>query len=433
MAEQTPTALSEWKRHWPLAMSATIGFTFSPMATYSLGLFMEPLSKEFGWSRATISSGLIVLSVFAVLFTAPVGALIDRFGARRNAIPGVILGMVAVFALSQANGSPVQWLMLWVFYAVASLFIKTTVWCTAVSKAFFTSRGLALGVVLCGSGLSQSLTPIVAQQLIDGYGWRTAYQLLALGWGGLVLALLLLFFHDVRPASAAAAKLPADVGTAPAEVLPGYTFRQAMRTRPILQICAAVLVGSVVSTGIAVHLVPIIVDAGLSRAEAAGIAGLAGLSAIAGKLLTGALLDRFRGNLVPFASFSLPSVGLAMLLLPNPAGLLVAVAVVILGFSAGSTTQSSAYLVTRYAGLRSYGAVLGVVSSIIGLTLGFGPWFAGKVFDVTGSYDLILTLGIPCTLAAGALLIGLGAYPEFKSADHALPEAPDGAKTVPGI
>ena len=58
--------------------------------------------------------------------------------------------------------------------------------------------------------------------------------------------------------------------------------------------------------------------------------------------------------------------------------------------------------------------MLGVASSIIGLTLGVAPWFAGKVFDVTGSYHLVLMLGIPCTLVAGALVIALGAYPEFE-------------------
>ena len=349
-------------------------------------------------------------AVFAVLFTAPVGALIDRYGARRNAIPGIMLGMVALGALSFANGSLVQWVALWTFYAMATLFIKTTVWCAAVSKAFTASRGLAIGVVLCGSGLSQTLTPIIAQRLIDGFGWRHAYQLLALGWGGLVLVLLLLFFHDFGPNN-----VPQKSGdAAPAPALPGYTFREAIRTGAILRICGAVFIGSIVSVGIAVHLVPILIDTGLSRGVAAGIGGLAGLSAIAGKLLTGALLDRLRGSLVPFLSFSLPSLGMALLLVPQPGAWVAALAVMVLGFSAGSVTQSQAYLITRYAGLRSYAAVLGVASSIIGLTLGFAPWFAGKVFDVTGSYHLVLMLGIPCTLVAGALVIALGAYPEFE-------------------
>jgi predicted MFS family arabinose efflux permease len=414
MSTRPQTALEEWKQHWLLAAVSLVGFTYSPVATYSLGLFMEPLQREFGWERSEISMGLFVNALFAVLFTAPVGALIDRYGARRNAIPGIMMGMVALGALSFANGSLVQWVALWTFYAMATLFIKTTVWCAAVSKAFSASRGLAIGVVLCGSGLSQSLTPIIAQRLIDGFGWRHAYQFLALGWGGLVLILLVLFFHDFGPNNVPKKPKSGHADAAPATALPGYTFREAIRTRPIIRICAAVLIGSIVSVGIAVHLVPILVDVGLSRSAAAGIGGLAGLSAIAGKLLTGALLDRVRGSLVPFLSFSLPSAGMALLLVPQPGVWLAGLAVMVLGFAAGSVTQSQAYLITRYAGLRSYGAVLGVASSIIGLTLGFAPWFAGKVFDVTGSYQLVLMLGIPCTLAAGAMVIALGAYPEFE-------------------
>jgi len=413
MADQNASTLDEWKRHWPLAAAATIGLTYSPMGTYSLGLFMDPLSKEFGWSRSEISSGLIVLSVFAVILSSPVGAVIDRFGARKVAIPGMLAGIAAIGALSFANGSLVQWLFLWVGYALASLFIKTTVWCAAVSKAFSASRGLALGVVLCGIGISQTLTPIIAQQLIDGFGWRQAYQLLAVGWGGLVLFLLLLFFHDVqdsggRPKAQAAKEKPATAQ------LPGYSFREAMRTRPVLQICGAVLICSLINVGVAVHLVPILVEGGLGRTEGAAVAGLGGLSAIGGKLLTGVLIDRFRGSIIPFTSFALPAVGMAILLMKIPSVSATALAALILGYAAGATTQSTAYLVTRYAGLRAYGAVYGIMSSLIGLTLGFGPWFAGKIFDLTGSYQLVLTIGVPCTILAGILLIGLGPYPDFR-------------------
>lgn len=64
-------------------------------------------------------------------------------------------------------------------------------------------------------------------------------------------------------------------------------------------------------------------------------------------------------------------------------------------------------------GLRSYGAVFGILVSLIGVSLGFGPWFAGKVFDLTGSYDLILMIGIPGNILAGLLVVGLGPYPVF--------------------
>ena len=71
MTQSGGTPREEWRRHWPLVIVSTAGFSFPATATYSLGLFMDPLSAEFGWSGGDISSGLIVLSVVAVLF-API-------------------------------------------------------------------------------------------------------------------------------------------------------------------------------------------------------------------------------------------------------------------------------------------------------------------------------------------------------------------------
>ena len=407
------TALGEWKRHWPLAFVSTAGLTFSPIAVYSLGLVMEPLQQEFGWSRSDITSGMIVVSVFAILFSSPVGAVIDRFGARRVALPGMLAGMFAIAALSLANGSLWQWMALWVLYAIVALFIKTTLWCTAVSKAFFASRGLALGVVLCGTAIAQTLTPKAAQLLIDNYGWRAAYQFLGIGWGGLLLVLLFLFFHDVKGAapSAQAAGAPSPAADSPA--LPGYGFAEAMRTRQIVQVIGAGAVSSIVGVGISVHIVPILVEAGLSRSGAATLAGVFGLSMIGGKLLTGTLLDRIQGNLVPFTSYALPAVGMAILLAGTGGTAAAVLAVAVIGYAGGATAQSSAYLITRYGGLRSFGAILGINSSVIGLAMGFGPWFAGKVFDVTGSYHLVLLAAAPLYIVAGLLVIGLGPYPDF--------------------
>jgi MFS family permease len=412
------TALAEWKRHWPLAFVSTAGLTFSPIAVYSLGLVMEPLQQEFGWSRGDITSGMIVVSIFAILFSSPVGAVIDRFGARRVALPGMLAGMIGIAALSLANGALWQWMALWVFYAIAALFIKTTLWCAAVSKAFFASRGLALGVVLCGTAIAQTLTPKAAQLLIDNYGWRAAYQILGLGWGGLLLVLLFLFFHDVK---GAAPVRQAAGAASPAADLPGYSFAEAMRTRQIVQVIGAGAVSSIVGVGIAVHIVPILVEAGQSRSSAATLAGVFGLSMIAGKLLTGSLLDRFQGNLVPFTSYALPVVGMAILLAGTGGTLAAVLAVAVIGYASGATAQSSAYLITRYGGLKSFGAILGINSSLIGLAMGFGPWFAGKVFDMTGSYHLVLLAAAPLYIIAGLLVIGLGPYPDFAARKASVP------------
>ena len=181
-----------------MVAAAMAGLSFSSMSVYAMGLFMEPLSAEFGWSRAQISLGLSVVALFAVPLSPFAGALIDRWGSRRLGIPGVLLTAVAFAAFSLATGSLKQWYALWVCYGLVAIAIKATVWTAAVSSVFRSSRALALAVVLSGAALAQTIAPLTAQFLIDGYGWRHAFLWMGLGWGGFVLALLVPFFFDAR-------------------------------------------------------------------------------------------------------------------------------------------------------------------------------------------------------------------------------------------
>lgn len=106
------TAAQEWKAHWPLVFSAMIGFSFFAVVTYTLGTFMEPLEKEFGWSRAEISLGLTIFGIVHVVGSPPVGTLLDKIGTRRVAIPAMIASGLAFSAFSLADGSLARWVWL---------------------------------------------------------------------------------------------------------------------------------------------------------------------------------------------------------------------------------------------------------------------------------------------------------------------------------
>ena len=64
---QAPTAKAEWGAHWPKVASGMIGMSFYAMLTYHFGLFIQPLQKEFGWSREAISWGLFIYTGGAFL------------------------------------------------------------------------------------------------------------------------------------------------------------------------------------------------------------------------------------------------------------------------------------------------------------------------------------------------------------------------------
>ena len=232
--------------------------------------------------------------------------------------------------------------------------------------------------------------------------------------------LVLLFFRDARARSAAAG-----ASTAGPDRLPGLTASEAIRDSRVLRIGFANIVLTLVGSGIAVHLVPILSSTGVGRNTALAIAATAGITGIAGKLITGWLLDRMQGNLVPFLSFAVAPLGYVILLNSGGVPELLTCAVLLMGYSSGAGFQVTTYLVSRYAGLRNFGKVFGTIGSAMMLGTSIGPLFAGFLFDATGNYTLLLTIGIPAALICASCFVGLGPYPVFA------PQDPDPADVSP--
>lgn len=412
MSDQPVTAGQEWRANWLLVLSAmaALSFTVIPMGT--LGLFMAPLQQEFSWSSAQISLGVTIFAVVGLGLGPFAGALVDKYGPRSVAIPGMVLTGSAFAAFSLLGPSYSQWIFGWVIYSVISVMVRSLVFTTAVGSAFTAGRGMALAVLLCGTGIGTSAAPIAAHWLIESFGWRGAYLGFGLGWGGVVFLLLVIFFHIRSPVmeNNRDEKKPSRPRTIPG----GITLRQAFRSSPVLRITFAVFLQAAVGAAIIVHGVPLLVDSGLTRGEAAGIAALYGIGSIAGKLATGALADRTQSTFLPFFCFLLP--GLGYFLLWQAGGTIAAssIAMLFIGYGSGAAIHMTAYLTTQYAGLRHYGKIYGVISSLMGLASGLGPLAAGLVFDATQTYSAAILIAIPAAVIAAFAVLGLGAYPKYE-------------------
>lgn len=403
-------AAAEWRSNWPMVLSALVGVSFVSIPPATLGLFMEPLQNEFGWTRTQISGGMTVLALVSLPLMPLAGALVDRAGARRVALPGLVLSGLAFAAFGLQGGSLAQWFATWVAFTLASLLIGLLVWTSAVSTAFQAGRGLALALVLCGAALALTLAPLVSRELIDAVGWRTAYFAIAAGWGGVAFVLSLVMFWDRRAESAA------DAGARGGRLFAipgGLSVGEALRSLRMHRNALATFLQTLLGAAAIVHLVPLLTAAGLERAEAASLAALMGIASVTGKLVTGWLVDRISSGWLPVACYAGP--GLAYLLLYQGAGAVpvLAFAVVLLGYCSGASLQLSTYLTTKYAGMRNFGKIFGLVAVLLALGGGLGPLVAGAIFDSAGSYEPLLIGGVIVGVLAGTSVIGLGAYPHF--------------------
>lgn len=409
--EKAQSAWNEWRTGYPLVFASMLGMFVSTTHMYSIGVLTAPIEAEFGWSRAEISAGMLIAGGIAAFGAPVIGMLIDRFGTRPIGIAGIMIYCASFSLLATSPNSLWSWWILWALVGLGYTFIQPTVWAAAISSAFDRHRGLAMAAMLTGSSLSALVVPLLLFNLIDGYGWRTAVVLMGGAAALVVLPNLILFFrargdrHAWRKGG----------GEQPGGIPLGQALRNTRFLR--LALIALLLTGAIV--GINMQLVPIFSSLGLDRGAAAQMAGAVGIGSIVGRLGTGYLLDRYHGTLVGGLSFSAPVAGAILLLSADMSQASAFFVAFLLGMGAGAETDMVAYLCTRYFGLRSYGAVFGVLASMFAIGSGVGPTASAAAYDHFGSYIPFIWAALGCFLLAILCVVSLGPYPDFREASEA--------------
>ena len=142
------------------------------------------------------------------------------------------------------------------------------------------------------------------------------------------------------------------------------------------------------------------------------------MAGILGKIVTGALLDRYKPNWVGGVTLSSAALAFVLLLEDIRTPSLIVVAMVINGYASGTKLQICGYLTTRYAGLKNFGLIFGIMASVISLSSGLGPLLGGISYDAYGNYNAFLVIGMVGSLISGYLIFGLGAYPHWQSSSE---------------
>ena len=399
-----PAAATGVDRDWLAVAASAIGMVLcvGTLALYSFGVFVRPLTTEFGWSRTGLFAALSFFQ-FGLAFSSPIwGVLVDRFGPRRV----ILFSLVALSLLVGSLGllTPNLWHLYLVFLGIPLLGggASPLGYSAVMVRRFDRRLGLALGFSLLGVGLGGAILPPLAQVLLAEFGWRTAY--VALGVLTLVVTL---------PAALVATRnVPGPVARrtgAPLAIGP------MLRTRAyVLMAVAFVLLGTV-SVGVLAHLVPMMVDHGFTPAEAARIAALAGLAVVVVRGGLGWVLDRVHA---PYVLAAVAAVAGAVPLLlafgEGPAaGYLAAV---LLGGAIGAEVDFVSFLVRRYFGQAAFGRLYGVAFGLYILGTAVGPVTLASSFDRLGGYRPGLVLFAALGLLAAALAL---AMPRYAAPAHA--------------
>ncbi len=355
-------------------------------ARLSFGVFFKPMLSEFGWSRAFTSGAYMLSMLLQAGMTIVMGKLNDKFGPRIvMTLCGLFLGL-GYLLMSLTSGS-------WHFYMFYGVMVgigmsgNFVALLSTVARWFVEKRGMMTGIVLAGLGIGTLIGPPISNWLITIYDWRKSY--LVMGGVVLVISVLAAQFLKRDPANMGLLSYGAHKAqkVKPASGDEGLSFKEAICTRQLWMVVLVYLsLGYCVYT-INVHLVPHITDLGISTGTAAGVLAVTGAVTVVGGIILGGAADRIGSIWVTTISFIIIAATLFWLA-PITAVWMFFLFAVIYGIGSGGSAPMESTVLAELFGMRAHGAILGLVSC--GFTIGgaIGPFMAGYIFDVTGSYEV---------------------------------------------
>ena len=358
-----------------------IGVNLASMAYYATGIWIRPWQEEFGWTRAEIGA-MQTLSVLTMMVLATfAGRLIDKYGLRLVTTISLAGYGVLLLGFTQMTGALWQLYALSIAYAVFGVASTGLAFTRAVNAYFKRHRGLALGIALTSTGVVAYLMPKYMTPFVAENGWRAGYFIMFL----IVMAALPIVWFLIKDAP------PQEEGDAETKTPSlGLTFAEAVRTATFWKVAGIFFFISVAILGLIPALIPLLQDAGMSAADAGGLAAIMGLSVMIGRLLIGFVIDRVFAPYVTAFVFGCTGLGcLALTLGGVDYAIVTAIA---LGFAVGAEVDLIGYYTARYFGLAHYGSIYGLQYSIFIFGAGVSPIYTGYIWDVTSSYDIALMM-----------------------------------------
>jgi len=377
----------------------------TPAVHAVFGLFLIPISQEFGWARAEVSAVFAIMAVITAICFPILGGLSDRYGGRRILLIGNLSFACSIALLSVVPGNLMLFYLLFALIGLTSSLPSNMMYARMVSNWYDSTRARMLGIVGgVGNGAGATLMPIIAGLLMAVFGWRGAYFGIALIVAGLGFPVLYLWMHDA-PRSARAPSHPhIDAAT-----LAGDSLAQAIRNPVYWMLMVAIGLGAGCMTAVFAHVIPVLAEHGVSAAVGTAVVSTFALVCAAWQVGLGWLLDHSRRPQIAAPFYALPVIGLYLLTHDQGiASLLLAGAM--MGIGLGTQFSTLPFFVSRYFGLKSYGAIIGIVYSVVMLAQGLTPGLMDMVFDRTRSYQLAVQAIQIALIAGGLLLLLLPAY-----------------------
>ena len=378
-------ALIEENRRWGVFFTLFFSGTFIiGINVYSFGLFIEPLEKEFGWTREQISLGYS-LSFMSSLFAPLIGKLIDIKGSKLFLVISIFLVSTG-FLLRPLMADLSHWIILnsLVFAGYpGTLMIPAGI---LIQVWFPDTKGRMMGLATAGHNFGGLIMPIITLVLLSYFDWKVSYFVF-----GILIALLGIFALilvknnpnnlDVNSSSNNKA---------------GLEFRSAIKTRQFITLTLGITFACFTYNGIMPQMVPHLTTEGLGLASATFAMTYIGAMGILSKVIFGRFSEKYSSLYLTCISVLLQSLALSIILISQGNIIGIWLGIIIFGMGFAGLGAMIALNITECFGLKSLSTIWGALS-FFGIWATFlAPWMMGRIFDLTSSYRLghLIIIGI---------------------------------------
>ena len=362
-----------------LGMTVAIGGTH-----YSFGVFVEPLEREFGWSRTEVTASLSFSAVSALM--APfIGRALDRFGAR-PVMTISILTLALTFGLRPLMGNVGHWYLISFVHFVAFPGASMLAGPKLVGNWFPRTRGRMMGVASMGANFGGIFLPPSLGALIMATTWRWGFITLG-AMAGLVGMLALLFVRDRRGGEST---VPVEESKTRGPILAfdvGATVKEAFRSQQFYAMTFGIIAANFAYSAVLSQIVPHLEAEGLTQQRATLFLSLMAIFGMAGKVSFGYLTERIASRKVLGLSLFIQCICLgALITLPGSPALYVFAPILGLGF--GGMGSAMPLLVQDTVGMKNFGTIFGLVTLATVSSSLLGPLLMGSVYDLRDSYAI---------------------------------------------
>jgi predicted MFS family arabinose efflux permease len=380
---------------WRVAAAAFVGVmvSFAPIIPYTFSLFLNPLHAAFGWQREAIAGTFALAAITVAVVSPGIGVLLDHFPPRRIILPSILIFALALASLSRLGPSIQRFYLTYFILGLVANGTAQFAYTRTILTWFTRRRGLAVALILTGSGVGSILIPPLTQWVIDHHGWRNAYLMLGgIALLGLPLTALLVRNRPVAPQE-------------DESLMPGVTVAAALRTSPFWILATIIMLSAFGENGLVTNLAAMLTEHGVTVQAAALALSVRGGAGILGRLCTGFLIDRFPAQRIQTAILLVSTAG-TFLLAFSGTSVMALVGAGLLGIGLGSEADVAPYLLARYFGRKHFSVLYGLTWTAYAIGGATGPMVIGHFYDRAGSYQprFVVGLGFTTLLAAGISL-----------------------------